>query len=118
LFNIYFQAGNVEQQPSQFVLSNSPARSESDNIFDIDETDNFLRQQENLRKEEEENKKKLTRMTQSLVLGSAESEAQVDEEIRRLQEEFNESYSELSRNLSKSVPDSLLFSGQSSPINA
>ena len=108
----------MEQQQSPFVLANSPAHSESDNIFDIDETDNWLTQQENLRREEVENKKKLTRMTQSLVLGSAESEAQVDEEIRRLQEELNESYSELSRNLSKSVPDSLLFSVQSSPINA
>ncbi len=56
-------------------------------------------------------------MTAALVLDPGVSEAQVDEEISRLRDEFNESYKELSKTLSKSVPDSLLFSGQSSPVN-
>ena len=71
-----------------------------------------------MRKEQEENQKKLKSMTAALVLDPGVSEAQVDEEISRLRDEFNESYKELSKTLSKSVPDSLLFSGQSSPVNA
>jgi hypothetical protein len=67
-----------------------------------------------LRKEQEENQKKLKSMTAALVLDPGVSEAQVDEEISRLRDE---SYKELSKTLSKSVPDSLLFSGQSSPVN-
>ena len=105
----------MEEQQSRFVVSNSPERSESN--FDIDETESWLVQQENLRKEQEENRKKLERMAQSLVLPPAEDDNQVDEEIRILREELHKSYSALKRDLSKSLPDSIMFSGQSSPNN-
>jgi len=86
-FNINFQEENVEgqqQQQSPFVLTNSPERSESDNNFDIEETENWLLEQENLRKQQKENREKLARMTEALLLGSAEDEAQIDEEIQQL----------------------------------
>jgi len=105
-----------QQNQSPFVLSNSPESSEADYNFDIEETETWMQEQANLRKQQEENRKKLARMTEAL--GSAEEEAQIDEEIQRLRQEFNATYSELSRNLSNSVPDSLLFSGRPSPITA
>ncbi len=111
VLTFFFKRENVEQQRQQspFVLTDLPDRSESDDAFDIEETENFLAEQANLRKEQEENQKKLKSMTKALVLDPAENEAQIDEEISR---------KELSKNLSSSVPDSLLFSGQSSPVNA
>ena len=57
----------------------------------------------------------MARMVKALVPPPVEDDALIDEEIRRLREEFDESYHVLKRDLSKSLPAALMLSGQSSP---
>ena len=102
----------MEQQLPYFVITDA---TPTDSEFDIDEQDRFLEEQANLAKEKEEQQKTFARMVKELVLPPVEEDALVDEEIRRLRDDFNESFHALKRDLSKSVPNSLLFSGQSSP---
>jgi len=42
-------------------------------------------------------------------------DALIDEELRQMREDFNKTFSALKSDLSKSLPDSIMFSGQSSP---
>ena len=112
VYNIDWKPENVEQQLPYFVITD-PTPSDSD--FDIDEQDRFLEEQATLQKEKEEEKKTLARMVKALVPPPVEDDALIDEEIRRLREEFDESYHVLKRDLSKSLPAALMLSGQSSP---
>ncbi len=42
-------------------------------------------------------------------------DALIDEELRQMREDFNKTFCALKSDLSKSLPDSIMFSGQSSP---
>ncbi len=102
----------MEQQLPYFVITDA---TPTDSEFDIDEQDRFLEEQATFQKEKEEQQKTFARMVKELVPPPIEDDALVDEEICRLREDFNESFHALKRDLSKSVPNSLLLSGQSSP---